>query len=68
MPLAEVARLELGMGEGDKHILREVAGMVGLTCCNSLVKRAVQFGTRIAKDTNRLHFGSNRKGKGDSKF
>jgi hypothetical protein len=42
--------------------------MIGLTCCNSLVKRAVQFGTRIAKDTNKQQSASNRKGRGDTKF
>lgn len=68
LPFEDIARLELGVGEGDKRILREVAGLVGLSCCNNLVKRAVQFGTRIAKETNRIHFGSNRRGSGVTKI
>ena len=39
---------------------------LGLRECTYLVKRAIQFGTRIAKHTNVLYHGSNRKGKGEA--
>jgi hypothetical protein len=42
--------------------------MVGLQNCTLLVKRAIQFGTRVAKHTNAKYHGSNRKGKGDMKL
>ena len=64
LPLTEVLDLSKPPGEGDKFVLRNVAARLGLTSCTNLVKRAVQFGTRIAKDTNQQHMGSNRKGKG----
>jgi hypothetical protein len=67
LPLAEVLDLSKPPGEGDKAVLRNVATRLGLTSCSNLVKRAVQFGTRIAKDTNQQHMGSNRKGKGTLK-
>ncbi len=62
----KIADLSLPMGVGDKMILRQAARLIGIGInCYSLVKRAIQFGTRVAKHTNRLHHGSNRKGKGD---
>ena len=65
--LAEIVDLSKPPGEGDKAVLREVASRLGLKSCSNLVKRAVQFGTRIANDTNKQHAGSNRKGKGSLK-
>ena len=61
----DVADLRLGQGAGDKRILRDAARLVGLDSCADLVKRAVQFGTRIAKLTNVDHHGSHRKGRGE---
>lgn len=55
-------------GFGDKRILRDAAKLIGLKGCTELVKRAIQFGTLIAKHTNVLHHGSNRKGKGETKL
>lgn len=49
-------------------VLREAAKSVGLGSCTLLVKRAIQFGTRVAKHTNTRFHGSNRKGKGDAKL
>ncbi|XP_022776741.1 asparagine synthetase domain-containing protein 1 isoform X3 [Durio zibethinus] len=45
IPLWEVADLDQPSGKGDKKILRE---------------RAIQFGSRIARESNRKNFGSNR--------
>ena len=67
LPLSDVLDLSRPPGEGDKAVLRDVAARLGLKSCSNLVKRAVQFGTRIAKDTNKQHMGSNRKGKGTLK-
>lgn len=51
-------------GEGDKIILREVAARLGLKETSKYKKTAIQFGTRLAKQSNIKAFGSNRKAKG----
>ncbi|KAL5725783.1 hypothetical protein ACHQM5_008888 [Ranunculus cassubicifolius] len=60
IPLWEVADLNLPVGKGDKKILREVAQLLGLKEAAFLPKRAIQFGSRIARESNRKNFGSNR--------
>ncbi|KAI3976704.1 hypothetical protein MKX01_008562 [Papaver californicum] len=60
IPLWEVADLEQATGKGDKKILREVAQLLGLEAAAFLPKRAIQFGSRIARESNRKNFGSNR--------
>ncbi|KAF5449509.1 hypothetical protein F2P56_029947 [Juglans regia] len=60
IPLWEVANLDQPSGTGDKKILREVAQLLGLYEASVLPKRAIQFGTRIARESNRKNFGSNR--------
>jgi hypothetical protein len=64
----QIADLSEAPGVGDKKILRTLALNLGLTCSSSVVKRAIQFGTRVAKHTNVLYHGSNRKGKGDARI
>ncbi|XP_022149042.1 asparagine synthetase domain-containing protein 1 isoform X2 [Momordica charantia] len=59
-PLWEVTDLEKPVGTGDKKILREVAKLLGLHEAGALAKRAIQFGSRIARESNRKNFGSNR--------
>eukprot|EP00984_Skeletonema_dohrnii_P007236 scaffold2617_cov122-Skeletonema_dohrnii-CCMP3373.AAC.3 len=51
-------------GVGDKLLLREVARMIGVHSCSTLVKRAIQFGSRIAKVSDRSRFGSCRRATG----
>lgn len=51
-------------GVGDKQLLREVARMIGVHSCSTLVKRAIQFGSRIAKVSDRSRFGSCRRATG----
>ncbi|KAK9276100.1 hypothetical protein L1049_005631 [Liquidambar formosana] len=60
IPLWEVADLDQPSGTGDKKILREVAHLLGLHGAAVLPKRAIQFGSRIARESNRKNFGSNR--------
>jgi len=53
-------------GEGDKMILRKCGELLGLgSVCTGLVKRAIQFGSRISQESNKVQFGSNSQGKGD---
>lgn len=59
-PLWEIADLDQPSGKGDKKILREVARLLGLHEASVLPKRAIQFGSRIARELNRKTFGSNR--------
>ncbi|PHT33654.1 hypothetical protein CQW23_25454 [Capsicum baccatum] len=60
IPLWEIADLDQPIGIGDKKILREVAHLLGIFEASSLPKRAIQFGSRIARESNRKNFGSNR--------
>jgi hypothetical protein len=59
-PLTDIARLDLPSGVGDKYILRRLAESLGLSAPTRLPKRAIQFGSRIAKQSNVRFFGSNR--------
>ncbi|CEM13916.1 unnamed protein product [Vitrella brassicaformis CCMP3155] len=52
----------------DKWLLRQVARQMGLTRCAQFKKRAIQFGSRSAKETNRSHFESNRKADGSHAY
>jgi len=54
-------------GEGDKMILRLVAKKIGVQQCSGLVKRAIQFGSRIAKVSDVDRFGSSRKASGTAR-
>ena len=52
-----------------KKVLRELAMRhLGLSGSARLVKRAIQFGTGIAKLSNAEHFGANRRGQGTAKY
>ncbi|XP_024393279.1 uncharacterized protein [Physcomitrium patens] len=59
-PLWEIVDLRLPIGNGDKRVLREVAMSLGLPGAATLPKRAIQFGSRIARESNKREFGSNR--------
>jgi len=56
------------LGEGDKLILRIIARTLGMNSCSTLVKRAIQFGSRIAKVSDVKRFGSGRQAKGQTKI
>lgn len=68
LPTECICDLSQERGEGDKLVLRLAARQLGLRNCTGLAKRAIQFGTRIAKHSNALAFGSNRQATGDAKF
>ena len=61
LPLQSVADLHKPKGVGDKWIIRQIAFKIGLREASCRVKRAIQFGSRISKLSNRREFGSNRK-------
>ncbi|OEU15247.1 asparagine synthase, partial [Fragilariopsis cylindrus CCMP1102] len=48
-------------GVGDKRILRLVAQRLGCDHASGLVKRAIQFGSRISHLSDKKRFGSRRK-------
>lgn len=59
-PLRMVVDLRQPPGVGDKRLLRWCAHHVGLVRCSTRTKRAIQFGTRLAKQSNARAYGSNR--------
>lgn len=52
-PISSLCAAHLPRGVGDKRALRLVAKTLGLTSCAQLPKRAIQFGSRIAKVSSR---------------
>ena len=60
--------ISLGLPTHDKWILRAIALELGLERSAKFKKRAIQFGTRIAKNINVALHGSNRKGKGTMNY
>lgn len=67
-PVNDICDFSLDPGQGDKRILRLVAQRMGLTTASGLVKRAIQFGSRIAHLSDKQRFGSRRKAKGTAHF
>lgn len=68
MPVWMKTNMLLGRGTGEKLLLRLVAASLGLTQAACLPKRAIQFGSRIAKLENHKEKGSDQclRLKGDS--
>lgn len=60
-PLSAIADLRKPQGVGDKMLIRGVAERLSLPRAAQRIKRAIQFGTRIARESNRREFGSGRK-------
>jgi hypothetical protein len=59
--LSLLVDLRLPAGEGDKRILRLAAARLGLNHGAGAPKKAIQFGSAIARQSNVWHYGSNRK-------
>ena len=51
-----------------KWILRQVALDLRLPRAAGFKKRAIQFGSRVSRDSNIRHFGTNRKARGDAPY
>ena len=66
LDVLDVCDMDRPQGEGDKMILRLLAKKIGVQRCSCLVKRAIQFGSRIAKCSDVDRFGSSRKAQGNS--
>ena len=66
LDVLDICDMDRPQGEGDKLILRLVAKKIGVQKCSNLVKRAIQFGSRIAKCSDVDRFGSSRKAQGNS--
>lgn len=64
LPVERRCDMCLSPGAGDKLLLREVARLIGVQECSTLVKRAIQFGSRIAKVSDKARFGSCRRATG----
>jgi asparagine synthetase B (glutamine-hydrolysing) len=63
-PLEDICDYGLPPGTGDKRILRLLAMRLGLRTASGMVKRAIQFGSRIAHVSDKKRFGSRRKAQG----
>ena len=68
LDLDQVCKFNLPPGEGDKWILRQVAMRLGLKSASIAVKRAIQFGSRIAHVSDKKMFGSRRKASGEAQY
>jgi asparagine synthetase B (glutamine-hydrolysing) len=66
LPLSSICDFSLPSGQGDKRILRLVAARLGIEYASGLVKRAIQFGSRISHLSDAKRFGSRRKAKGEA--
>jgi len=53
LPLPLVTDPRLPRGRGDKRIIRRAGDLLGLKTSSLLVKRAIQFGSRVARVTNK---------------
>lgn len=55
-------------GKGEKIVLRKICERLGYKISHNFEKRAIQFGTKLAKETNIKKYGSNRKANGKAQF
>jgi asparagine synthetase B (glutamine-hydrolysing) len=66
LDITEIVDMTKPEGMGDKMILRCIAKQLGVTECSGLLKRAIQFGSRIAKCSEKDRFGSSRNASGSA--
>jgi asparagine synthetase B (glutamine-hydrolysing) len=62
------AEVMLGKNGENKPLLRQLARDLGLEHASKFRKRAIQFGTRIAQQTNIAVYGSHSKGSGTDRY
>ena len=63
-----VTNFNLKRGIGEKILLRNVGKLIGFNLSYMFEKRAIQFGTKLAHETNLKKYGSNRKANGKAQF
>lgn len=68
IPIDFICDFTMHRGMGEKRILRQIAKNMGLDLVQHFEKRAIQFGTKIAKISNKAKFGSNRKANGIAQY
>mmetsp|Transcript_9718 Transcript_9718/g.12626 ORF Transcript_9718/g.12626 Transcript_9718/m.12626 type:complete len:117 (-) Transcript_9718:863-1213(-) len=68
IPMEHIVNYAEARSVGDKRILRIISHMLGMTRAAAYEKRAIQFGTKLAKLSNRRSFGSNRAFSGDAEY
>ena len=68
LELDKICDFTLPPGQGDKKILRSVAEKLGLMSASKAIKRAIQFGSRIAHVSDKKTFGSRRKAIGEARY
>ena len=66
--LKYISNFELQRGIGEKCLLRNIGKLLGFEKCYMFEKRAIQFGTKLAHETNKKKYGSNRKANGKAQF
>ena len=66
--IKKITDFTLGRGIGEKKLLRNVAKSKGFNMGYMFEKRAIQFGTKLAHETNIKKYGSNNKANGKAQF
>ena len=67
--IKQIADFSKPRGEGEKYLLRNVAKTIlGFNLSCKFEKRAIQFGTKLAHQTNVNKYGSNNKANGKAQF
>lgn len=66
--IKKITDFTLGRGIGEKKLLRNVAKSKGFHMGYMFEKRAIQFGTKLAHETNIKKYGSNNKANGKAQF
>ena len=64
LPFPTILDPDLPRGQAEKKILRMIARSYGFRGIHGLEKRAIQFGSKIAKAFNKHTFGSTRQANG----
>ena len=63
-----ITNFNLKRGIGEKILLRNIGKKLGFNLSYMFEKRAIQFGTKLAHETNLKKYGSNRKANGKAQF